>query len=82
MQKQHNCLSLLMCYFSEKMKVFLRRIKYPDEIKPVDDITLYKIESYIQQSLKILDSVSNLTLFYTKSCLLFHLIWTLKITID
>jgi hypothetical protein len=39
MQKQHNCLSLLMCYFSEKMKVFLRRIKYPEEKKCANDIT-------------------------------------------
>ena len=43
----NKCLNLITLDFSEKTKVFLRRIKYPDEIQPIDDITLYKIESYI-----------------------------------
>ncbi len=39
----NRCLDLLTLDFSEKTKVFLRRIKYPDEKKSIIDITLLKI---------------------------------------
>jgi len=36
----NKCLNLITLDFSEKTKVFLRRIKYPIEMKSVDRITL------------------------------------------
>jgi hypothetical protein len=39
----NRCLDLLTLDFSEKTKVFLRRIKYPDEIKSIIYITLFEI---------------------------------------
>jgi hypothetical protein len=39
----NRCLDLLTLDFSEKTKVFLRRIKYPEEIISIIYITLLKI---------------------------------------
>ena len=39
----NKCLNLITLDFSEKTKVFLRRIKYPDEMKCIIYVNLYEI---------------------------------------